>query len=103
MNPLEGCFHNEADRRVIRPVLTKIAQQYEQYGQSKSTTWDMTMNVRARPQWLRKAALGDLLRQVDGADVVSMPTIEAPKVVWHSTEEKIKAPKEEFAVEPQGD
>ena len=47
-----------ADVDLVEPVLYRICQEYQAYEQSGSREWDRTIDVAARPAWMRQI-LGD--------------------------------------------
>ena len=78
-DPTRGNFTDPADADVVRPVLTLIANRYAEYARSGSDAWDATVDVHARPDWLKRAAgvdpdareatfLGDVPRFTENED-----------------------------------
>ena len=78
-DPTRGNFTDPADADVVRPVLRLIADRYAEYARSGSDAWDATVDVHARPDWLKRAAgvdpdareatfLGDVPRFTENED-----------------------------------
>ena len=55
-DPLGGNYTDETDKTVIKPVLERVAERYAEYARSGSDAWDATLDVRARPDWLKRLA-----------------------------------------------
>ena len=92
LNPLTGLYTVAPDTSAVAPLVVALANRYAEYEQSGSTAWDRTMDVRSRPEWLRRAstvAAGQHRprRQSDANEHVEAKTTEAPspdeeKLVW---------------------
>ena len=54
LDPRQADFTNPADRDVVEPVLYRICQEYQAYDDSGSKVWDQTIDVKARPAWMRE-------------------------------------------------
>ena len=52
-DPRMGELKNEADRPIVCHIVDYLAEIYQQYILSGSTAWDLTMDVRHAPQWLK--------------------------------------------------
>ena len=52
-DPSKGELKNEADRPIVIHIVRYLAKICEDYVNSSSTTWDLTMDVQNRPQWLK--------------------------------------------------
>jgi len=57
LDPREGFFQNKADQQAIAPVLMQLALEYAAYEESGSESWDNTIDVSSRPQWLKDLAI----------------------------------------------
>ena len=68
-NPALGNFTVAGDRETIRPVLVKLARRYAEYAASGSDVWDATVDVHARPSWLKQLADVDP-REVEHASLL---------------------------------
>jgi hypothetical protein len=78
LDPRTGRFTVANDRETIRPVITRIAERYAAYEASGSRAWDLTLDIRARPRWLRDAARGMALDDDASANLLAddaLPTM----------------------------
>ena len=53
-DPREADFTNVSDKGIVEPVVVRLAQEYESYVASGSTSWDQTIDVRQRPGWMHE-------------------------------------------------
>ena len=52
-DPSKGELKNEADRPIVVHIVRYLAKICDDYVNSSSTAWDLTMDVQNRPQWLK--------------------------------------------------
>ena len=64
LDPRDADFTNPNDRGVVEPVLHRLCAEYAEYEASGSKSWEQTIDVRARPAWMREI-LGDARRPAD--------------------------------------
>ena len=53
LDPREGDFKKEDDKKKIQAVLEAIGARYTEYEVSGSSNWDHTVDVTKRPKWLK--------------------------------------------------
>ena len=57
LNPFDGDVTVQSDRPFLLAITSRLAREYEAYEHSGSSAWDLTIDVRKRPQWLKQAAV----------------------------------------------
>ena len=63
------------DLEAVAPLVVALANRYQEYENSGSSAWDRTVNVRARPAWLRDAATIDRMAIDKNDDVAQLEDV----------------------------
>ena len=64
------------DLEAVAPLVVALANRYQEYETSGSSAWDRTVNVRARPAWLRDAATIDQIAHEGNGDVAQLEDVQ---------------------------
>ena len=78
-DPRCGAFTNDDDRATIKPVLERIAARFSEYEECGATSWDRTLNVARRPQWLKEVGEAGPLSYISAsAQNLALPAPDDP-------------------------